>query len=66
LPASKAQVEKQAAQASEQDRDMETEYRLRSHELEGNITPGKAVGQNGFVRASQELLGNQAANVMNE
>ncbi len=66
LPASKAQVEKQAAQASEQDRDMETEYRFRSHELEESITPGKAIGQNGFVRAAQELLGNQAANLMDE
>jgi tetratricopeptide (TPR) repeat protein len=66
LPASKAQVEKQAAQAGEQDRDMEMEYRFRSHELEERITPGKAIGQNGFVRATQELLGNQAANVMDE
>ena len=64
LPASKAQVEKQAAQASEQDRDME--YRFRSQELEENITPGKAIGQNGFVRAAQELLGNQAANTADE
>ena len=64
LPASKAQVEKQAAQASEQDRDME--YRLRSQELEENITPGKAIGQNGFVRAAQQLLGSQAANAANE
>jgi tetratricopeptide (TPR) repeat protein len=66
LPASKAQVEKQAAQASEQDRDMEMEYRFRSQELEERITPGKAIGQNGFVRAAQELLGNQAANIMDE
>lgn len=64
LPASKAQVEKQAAQASEQDRDME--YRFRLQELEENITPGKAIGQNGFVRAAQELLGNQAANTADE
>ena len=66
LPASKAQVEKQAVQAGEQDRDMEMEYRFRSHELEERITPGKAIGQNGFVRAAQELLGSQAANVMDE
>jgi hypothetical protein len=66
LPASKAQVEKQAAQASEQDRDMEMEYRFRSHELEESITPGKAIGQNGFVRAAQELLGSQAANAVDE
>jgi hypothetical protein len=45
---------------------MEMEYRFRSHELEESITPGKAIGQNGFVRAAQELLGNQAANVMDE
>ena len=66
LPASKAQIEKQAAQASEQDRDMEMEYRFRSQELEESITPGKAIGQNGFIRAAQELLGSQAANVMDE
>jgi tetratricopeptide (TPR) repeat protein len=64
LPASKAQVEKQAAQASEQDRDRE--YRFGSQELEENITPGKAIGQNGFVRAAQELLGSQAANTADE
>ena len=66
LPASKAQVEKQAAQASEQDRDMEMEYRFRSQGLEERITPGKAIGQNGFVRAAQQLLGSQAANAMDE
>jgi hypothetical protein len=66
LPASKAQVERQAAQASEQNRDMEMEYRFRSHELEESITPGKAIGQNGFVHAAQELLGIQAANAMDE
>jgi tetratricopeptide (TPR) repeat protein len=66
LPASKAQVEKQAAQASEQDRDMEMEYRFRSQDLEEKITPGKAIGQNGFVRAAQELLGSQAANTADE
>jgi tetratricopeptide (TPR) repeat protein len=66
LPASKAQVEKQAAQASEQDRDLEMEYRFRSHEQEERITPGKAIGQNGFVRAAQELLSREAASAMEE
>jgi tetratricopeptide (TPR) repeat protein len=66
LPASKAQVEKQAAQASEQDRDLEMEYRFRSHELEESITPGKAIGQNGFVRAAQELLSREASSAMEE
>jgi hypothetical protein len=42
------------------------EYRFRSQELEENITPGKAIGQNGFVRAAQQLLGSQAANAANE
>jgi tetratricopeptide (TPR) repeat protein len=66
LPVSKAQVEKQAAQASEQDRDMEMEYRFRSRELEERITPGKAIGQNGFVRAAQELLSREATSAMEE
>ncbi len=66
LPASKSQVEKLAAQASEQDRDREMEYRFRSQEMEERITPGKAIGQNGFVRAAQQLLGSQAANAADE
>ena len=66
LPASKAQVEKQAAQAGEQDRDMEMEYRFRWHRAGRKHHPRQGNRQNGTVRAAQELLGNQAANLMDK
>jgi tetratricopeptide (TPR) repeat protein len=66
LPASKVEFEKQEAQAGGQNGEEEMEFGRFMQESDEIINPGKAIGQNGFVRVAQELLGNQAANVMDQ
>jgi len=53
LPASKVEVEKEEAQA------VEHGVRFQGGEqpdFEGTLTPAKAIAQNGFIRATQQLL----------
>jgi len=66
LPASKVELEKQEAQAGDQNGEEEMDFYRFMRGSDEIITPGKAITQNGFVRAAQELLGRQAANAADE
>jgi tetratricopeptide (TPR) repeat protein len=66
LPASKAEMEKQEAQASEQGEEYRRMTRSYSQGEDEIMTPGEAIAQNGFVRAAEELLGSQAMNGVDE
>jgi tetratricopeptide (TPR) repeat protein len=66
LPASKVEVEKWEAQAGEGGRRRMMEYRSYFQESKDLMAPGKAVAQNSFVHAAQELLSREAASAMEE
>jgi tetratricopeptide (TPR) repeat protein len=66
LPASKSEMEKQETQASEQSEEYQMMSRSYSQGPDEIMTPGKAIAQNGFVRAAEELLGGQILNGMDE
>ena len=66
LPASKAEIEKQEAQAGNQGWRERMEYIRSFQESAEAMTPGKAVAQNGFIQTAQRLLSREAASGMEE